>query len=188
MPKSDIGRLIFGTKDLAVRRTSEKGVFAIAFTHEDENFAIAIKERLGAKLMIQLVALLGSKNKGKAKAAKMAPDKATAIVPDTAALHPEEDGGAVAIFDMNGIDVPIRLEAEQLAEFAKVIEAQKPVSLDVDEMSARAPNALETDNRFFLQMSSGGNKIEWKFGREKADELHRSLGAWLSDCPPSKPH
>lgn len=92
----------------------------------------------------------------------------------------------VLMLAMNGIDVPIRLEAEQLEQFAPVIEAHKPVELDVDEMTARKPNSLETDKRFFLRVASGGNKIDWKFGRDQAEEIHQQIGEWLSDLPPRK--
>ncbi len=169
-------------------QTSEQGTVAIAFAVEGENFAIAVKERMGAKLMIQLVAILGSKMKGKAKAVKTAPDADTAIVAEAVELFPEEDGGAVLAIEMDGIDIPIRLDAGHIAQLAQVIDAQKPVGLDVDQMVAKKPNALETDKRFFLQLTSGQNKIEWKFGRDKAEELHRTLGVWLSEFPTRKPH
>jgi len=94
----------------------------------------------------------------------------------------------VLMLEMDGIEVPIQLDVEQFEQFAKVIEAHKPIELDVDEMTARKPNALEIDKRFFLRVSSGKSKIDWMFGRDQAEGLHQQLGGWLSELPPRKTH
>lgn len=181
------GRVIEGVKDVGVLKTSKTGVVALSFTLEGEGFAIALPDRMAAKIMIQLVALLGGKKKGKTGGSE-----GPAIPAARMEFFPQEGGDVVLLFDIDGVEVPIRLSgrtaAQFLAQSEQAFAGETVSSMDVDHMLAQSPNPLETDRRFRLRTSSGGNHIDMKFGRDRAELLHAQLSEFLNHLPPRKTH